>query len=58
MEERREEIRSARFYFIAEVQDSRFEPKVGQNGPKWEKSGNFEVYYSVHVGSAPRFVSF
>ena len=30
---------------------ARFGPKVGQIGPKWEKSGTFSDQISVHFGA-------
>ena len=31
--------------------DGKFGPKVGQIGPKWDKSGTFPDQISVHFGS-------
>ena len=37
---------------------TRFGPKVGQIGPKWEKSGAFSDQNSVHLARGPGFVPF
>ena len=34
-----------------DFQGVRFGPKVGQIGPKWDKSGTFSDQISVHFGS-------
>ena len=33
---------------------TRFGPKMGQIGPKWEKSGSFSDQISVHFGADPQ----
>ena len=33
---------------------TRFGPKMGQIGPKWDKSGTFSDQISVHFGAAPK----
>ena len=33
----------------------RFGPKIGQIGPKWDKSGTFTDQISVHFGAAPKY---